>query len=114
MDSKQIKDLENKLQDIQQKIDEQRNRVTNVTNIALNMAAQMKVSGADVDYDRVLHDAGEVYDEICVRVDRHTVPSAQIRIDRLVEEGEDVAEALRKARHIESMIAKPPKKIITN
>ena len=114
MKDEQIKVLEAKLQGIQQKIDEQRNRVGNVTNLAINMAMQLKVAGADVDYDRVLHDAGEVYDEVCVRIDRHTVPSAQIRIDRLVEEGEDVAEALRKARHIESMIAKPPKKIITN
>ena len=113
MDDKHIKDLENKLQGIQQKIDEQRNRAGNITNLAINMAMQLKVAGADVDYDRVLHDAGEVYDEVCARVDRHTVPSVQIRIDRLVEEGEDVAEALRKARHIESMTSKP-RKIITN
>lgn len=113
MKDEQIKALEAKLQGIQQKIDEQRNRVGNITNLAINMAMQLKVAGADVDYDRVLHDAGEVYDEVCVRIDRHTVPSAQIRIDRLVEEGEDVAEALRKARHIESMVSSP-RKIITN
>lgn len=113
MKDEQIKFLEDKLQGIQQKIDEQRNRVGNITNLAINMAMQLKVAGADVDYDRVLHDAGEVYDEVCVRVDRHTVPSVQIRIDRLVEEGEDVAEALRKAHHIESMTSKP-RKIITN
>ena len=114
MKDEQIKVLEDKLQGIQQKIDEQRNRAGNITNLAISMATQLKVAGADVDYDRVLHDAGDVYDEVCARVDRYIVPSTQIRIDRLVEEGEDVAEALRKARHIEAMIAKPPKKIITN
>ena len=118
MTSTNIKELEEKLQAVQQRIEEQRNRVSNVTQIALSMAAQMKVAypSMDVDYDAIIKNACEIYDEICKRIEQDIIPTTQTNIDHLVDEGEDIAEALRKARHIEAMMGggKKPKIALPN
>ncbi|MFM7008144.1 MAG: hypothetical protein ACKO0Z_02225 [Betaproteobacteria bacterium] len=113
-----IKKLEAALQEVQRKIDEQRNRVANVTQIAVNLATQTKVaySAWEVDYDEIIKGACEIYDEICGCVERDIVPATQANIDRLVDDGEHIAETLRRARQVESMMGdgKVPKIALPN